>query len=135
MKAFKKSKNINEAIVIRPELSLQQAIKAFGRIIIPDNGGYQCCMPEDILYVQSVGNYSEIYYSDGNKKLLARTLKDIEKRLPHHSFFRIHRSYVVNAYHIKKVCMSIDACCVHITGNHTLPISREKRKLLIYKGL
>ena len=119
-----------EALILRHEPSLHAAIEATGRIILPIPGGYQCCKPEDILFLKAESNYTEIHYIDGSKKLLSKTLKVLEEVLPAHRFFRIHKSYVVNAAHITDIILSTHESAVKLVGGFTIPVSRDKKGLL-----
>ena len=51
---------------------------------------------DDILYVQSDGDYVVIHLTDGQAPMVLMTLKSLEKKLPYGRFCRIHRSYLVN---------------------------------------
>lgn len=57
---------------------------------------------EDILYVQSEGNYLNIV-SVNEKVLVRMTFQSIMEKLPANLFFRVHLSYVVNFSHIQKI--------------------------------
>ena len=57
---------------------------------------------EDILFIQSEGNYLNIVTH--KEKILARmTFQDILEKLPRNLFFRTHNSYVINLSHILKI--------------------------------
>lgn len=57
---------------------------------------------DDILYIQSEGNYLNIVTD--NEKVLARmTFQYLLEKLPRNLFFRIHNSYVINLNHIRKI--------------------------------
>lgn len=116
-----------EPLIIYQEPSLHTAITSSGRIMLPVPGGYQCCMPDDILFLKAESNYTEIFYKDGSKKLLSKTLKIIEECLPSQTFFRIHKSYVVNVGHITDIILSTDESAVKLIGGQTLPLSRNKK--------
>ncbi len=105
-----------ETLILRHEPSLHAVIEATGRIILPIPGGYQCCLPEEILYLKADSNYTEINYTDGSKKLLSKTLKVLEDILPSHQFFRIHKSYLVNAAHITDIILSTHESAVKLVG-------------------
>ncbi|MBK8626595.1 MAG: LytTR family transcriptional regulator [Saprospiraceae bacterium] len=119
-----------EPIILRHEPSLHAAIEASGRIMLPLPGGYQCCKPEDILYLKAESNYTEIHYLDGSKRLLSKTLKVLENILPPHQFFRVHKSYVVNAAHITDIILSTHESAVRLIGGHTVPVSRDKKCII-----
>lgn len=57
---------------------------------------------EDILYIQSDGDYVQIITKDG-KFLKEQTMKYFESCLPQNLFVRIHRSYLVNVSYILQV--------------------------------
>ena len=119
-----------ETLILRHEPSLHAAIEATGRIILPIPGGYQCCLPEEILYLKAESNYTEINYTDGSKKLLSKTLKVLEDILPSHQFFRIHKSYLVNAAHITDIILSTHESAVKLVGGQSIPVSRDKKGVL-----
>lgn len=57
---------------------------------------------DDILYIQSEGNYLNIV--TGKEKALARmTFQYLLEKLPRNLFFRIHNSFVINLSHIQKI--------------------------------
>ncbi|OFX61859.1 MAG: hypothetical protein A2066_19025 [Bacteroidetes bacterium GWB2_41_8] len=57
---------------------------------------------EDILYIQSEGNYLNIV-SNNEKVLVRMTFQCLMEKLPANLFFRVHLSYVVNFSHIQKI--------------------------------
>lgn len=82
--------------------SLQQDSLLSKFIFIKD--GYKqikICI-DDILYIQSEGNYLNIFTE--KEKVIARmTFQSLMDRLPANLFFRVHLSYVVNFSHIQKI--------------------------------
>lgn len=72
-----------------------------------------------ILYVQSEGNYIDVY-SESGKKSFRYSLDWFLQQVPEKQFMRIHRSYVINLIKISK-----------ISGSHAmihdlaLPVSRK----------
>jgi DNA-binding LytR/AlgR family response regulator len=57
---------------------------------------------DDILYIESNGNYMQFVLSNG--KLLSRlTMKEVEEMLPATDFVRIHRSYIAARKKIHKI--------------------------------
>lgn len=57
---------------------------------------------EEILYLKASGSYTEIYTLSGKCEICTRGLWLLERELPD-SFFRIHRSTVVNTNFVKSV--------------------------------
>ena len=122
-----------EPRIITHEITLHSAIEASGRIIIPIPGGFQCCFPDEILYLKAESNYTEIYFKDGSKKLLSKTLKVLEEVLPAHRFFRIHKSYVVNASHISDIMLSTNDRAIKLVNGQILPVSRDNKEIFDIK--
>jgi len=79
----------------------------------------------DILYIEADSNYSRIFAKE-TEYLLAITLKTMQAKLPVSSFFRIHRSYIVNLRHIDEVAET------HlIIARKALPVSKTLRSSLL----
>ena len=54
---------------------------------------------KDISFIKAMGNY--VIFTVGKKEIISlMTLKEALARLPRDSFFRIHKSYIVNFHHI-----------------------------------
>lgn len=80
---------------------------------------------EDILFIQGMQNYVQIYTRNG-RHLTLLNLKDIEQNLNSQSFIRVHKSYIVS---IPKVDAIENAELV--IQNHRIPISRNYREQTI----
>jgi len=116
--------------------SAQDCNKKLG---IPTHSGINFVCIKDITLIQAEGNYSVIYLKDTkNKEIVSRTLKEFEDLLKDYSFFRVHRTFLINLSHIKKYHrtnqsaeLDGDGGSVTITNNIQVPVSRDKRKHLI----
>jgi DNA-binding LytR/AlgR family response regulator len=88
---------------------------------------------QDILYIESMQNYVKIYIVN-KMYLIHQTLVSIEEILPEETFFRIHKSYLINVTHIDSICGNR----IFIHGKE-LPLSKyRKNELLntvVYKKL
>ncbi|SDF61759.1 LytR/AlgR family response regulator transcription factor [Chitinophaga filiformis] len=56
---------------------------------------------DDILYIQSIGNYCKIYFTNKSQIMPHMALKQILSQLRSDRFIRIHKSYVINMKHIQ----------------------------------
>jgi two-component system LytT family response regulator len=74
---------------IKNENSLQ-------RLVLPMLEGFEVVKTKDIVLCRADGNYTEFYFTDGNKKIVSRNLKFFESLLQDHGFLRVHKSYLVN---------------------------------------
>lgn len=95
------------------------------KITISTDGKLLFLENEQILFVESDGNYSTVYLSDGQKIVLTKKLKEVREILPEDSFFRIHNSYIVNLNKIKEF-IKTDGYVI-LQSNHKIPVSRQKK--------
>ncbi|MFD1139784.1 LytTR family transcriptional regulator DNA-binding domain-containing protein [Larkinella insperata] len=59
---------------------------------------WQALITPELTHLSSESNYTYFHYQDGTKKLMSRTLKEWQERLPH--FLRIGKKYLVSPDHI-----------------------------------
>lgn len=79
---------------------------SFSKIALPTLDGFQLEKVNNIVYCQAEENYCKIFTNRNELILVARTLKNIEELLPEETFFRIHKSYLVNMNYIKSYSKS-----------------------------
>jgi len=82
---------------------------------------------KDILYVQALGDYVNIYIS-GKRFMVHSTLRSMEERLPPAKFFRLHRSYLISLDHID----IIEEGTAYVE-KHAIPIGEQYKKELLKK--
>ena len=84
----------------------------------------------DISWIQGASQYSRVHTKNG-EYLLSRTLSSLEGELDPCRFFRIHRSAIVNATHVREVCSSGDGrYSIHLNDGLSLPMGRARREIL-----
>lgn len=89
--------------------------------------------PQEINYICASGYYAEIF-SEGKKYVLRESLQNLNEFLGDHSFFRIHRSAIVNLNHIKEIVHSDYAeADVRMNDGKLLRISKSQKKELFEK--
>jgi len=99
------------------------------RIRLKDNTGFTIVDFKDILYVEAKGSYSNIFFlkdSESKKSIItSHSLNDYEEMFPADFFCRIHRSYLINCLHVKKVVAG-DNSFVIMKNKAKLPVSRRR---------
>jgi two-component system LytT family response regulator len=84
----------------------------------------------DISWIQGASQYSRVHTRNG-EYLLSRTLASLESELDPRKFFRIHRSAIVNASHVREVRSSGDGRYnIYLHGGQALPMGRARREVL-----
>lgn len=91
--------------------------------------------PNEIFFLNSDGNYVEVHYNRGGekneKKLIRNRLKHFIHVLPETSFFRCHKSYIVNKMHIIRVEGNARNLELIMRGSdQRIPVSRTKSETL-----
>lgn len=87
---------------------------------------------EEVLYCKADNNYTVLYLPN-QKILIAKTLKQLEQKLPTHLFTRIHRSYLVNIQ--KVIYYDKDKNILRFNTNtedvnHDVPVSLSNKEKL-----
>ncbi len=70
---------------------------------IKDKNSFIRILYDDVLYIQSLGDFVNIYLDNGEKKIALVSLKNMEQQLPANYFVRISRTHMVNKNKIKAV--------------------------------
>lgn len=73
------------------------------KILLPVMGGLNFEKTEEILSLEAEGNYTRLYFCDGRKMLVCKTLLAVESLIGNPlSFVRIHRSHTINLNRIQQ---------------------------------
>ncbi len=100
------------------------------KIALPDKDGFKMVPIEDISHFIAESNYTWVHLIKGEKILVSKTLKDIEVLLKATPFFRSHKSYLVNLYHIDKYVRGQGGYLVTENGDQ-FPVARSQKAALI----
>ncbi len=57
----------------------------------------------EIVFLESVGNFTRKYSNNGTENLLVDELNRLEEALPIEKFFRINQSNIINADYLKRI--------------------------------
>jgi DNA-binding LytR/AlgR family response regulator len=84
---------------------------------------------EDIIYLESQANYTIFYLKNGKNIINSRTMGIFENVLEHESFFRVHRSFIVNLNYIDRVNIIKHTCgTITLINGREVILSRRKIK-------
>lgn len=100
------------------------------RIALATKESIEYVLPEDIILCSSESNYTMIYLIGGRKKLISRTLKDVEQWLTGYGFYRAHNSHLVNLHHIKEYVRT-EGGYLLLSDGRTLPVARNRKEELL----
>ncbi|MDQ6843891.1 MAG: LytTR family DNA-binding domain-containing protein, partial [Bacteroidota bacterium] len=71
------------------------------KIAVPTIEGFIIIPVNEIVYCHASSNYTEFHLTDKRCVLSSYTLKQYDEMLTGQSFFRAHRSYLINLAHVK----------------------------------
>lgn len=147
MKPFKKERffeSLNRAKIILKKSSrtdintrienlleyLEPSGEGLSRILVKSSGRYFFLKACDIDWIESAGNYVRIH-SGGNNYLIRETMINMEKKLDSNTFFRIHRSTIINVEKVKELEQWFHGDYQVVMYNEEkLTMSRNYKKLL-----
>ncbi|WP_417859568.1 LytR/AlgR family response regulator transcription factor [Winogradskyella sediminis] len=86
---------------------------------------------DDIIYIESDGNYSTLHLQKQKKIVITKKLKEVDAILPEHYFFRIHNSYIINLNKIKAFIKNEGY--VVMDSDHKIPVARQRKSDFLEK--
>ncbi len=101
------------------------------RITINTDGKLLFLDVDDIIYIESDGNYSTLFLKDQKKIVVTKKLKEVNAILPEHYFFRIHNSFIINLNKIKAFIKNEGY--VIMDSNHKIPVARQRKSDFLEK--
>lgn len=85
---------------------------------------------KEIVMLEADANYTYLHLLNGKKVLISRTMKLFDTLLKDYPFTRIHRSFIVNKYHLKSYDPAKE--CMMLSNNLEATISRRRKRTLKY---
>lgn len=101
-----------------------------GRVALASKESIEFVDPADIIVCTSSSNYTEVYTTDGRKRVISRTLKDFEDMLQAFHFFRPHHSHLINLTHVREYVRG-DGGYLVMENKMKIPVSKSKKELLM----
>lgn len=88
--------------------------------------GKESIHPDSVLYMRADINYTEVLLENGQKIVISKTLKEMERRVKSFPFFRTHKSYLVNMNRIESFNLN-NGSCIRLSNTHSIEISRRRK--------
>lgn len=106
--------------------------KLLSRIAVPVSNGLRFISVDEIIHCEAVNNYCLIHLFNGKTVTVTRTLGNIEEKLKGHSFFRIHRSHLINLDYLESFLRESGGKVVLSNGTE-MRVGRNYRDAFIRK--
>ncbi|MEM7514235.1 MAG: LytTR family DNA-binding domain-containing protein [Bacteroidota bacterium] len=124
MKPIKDDELVAAVSRVREKLKNQQ--QPISRIALPTRDGLKFILADEIIYAEADSNMTLIKLFNGKTFLVTKTLSDIEKKLSRHSFFRIHRKYLISLEYVESYTRTDHT--VTMTNGDLLTVARNSRE-------
>jgi two-component system LytT family response regulator len=95
------------------------------KLILHTQEGELRIVLKDIIRIEGERNYSYIFLVKNKRKLVTKTLVDLEDLLLDKGFFRCHKSFIVNAIHIQP---KPTRTSLLLSDGTPVPIARRKKE-------
>lgn len=116
-------KSSGNSIEVKNALSnLESQLVENQKLVLATQSGTLRLPLKQITHIEGERNYSYIYFANGSRELSSKNLAYFEDILLDKCFFRCHRSYLVNRYHIKTLKKDYFV----LKNEIEIPISRRK---------
>jgi len=123
---------VKKLLMIRNKKIKVETLHETDTLVLPASHGFNVLVIDDIIRLEAEGCYTKVFYKDGKKKTISRTLKDFEEAIPKEKFFRIHKSHLINLKYIKEFS-KISGNFVTMIDGSRIEISRRKAPEFIRK--
>jgi two-component system LytT family response regulator len=101
---------------------------AAGRLVLRDGGRILIFPLSDIVWIEASGAYVRVHTIRG-EALVRESLSSVEARLDRSSYFRVHRSAIVNLQHVQELRpVSHGDCTIILRNKVELKLSRTRRE-------
>jgi len=98
--------------------------KRLSKIKIPTSSGFEFVETSDLISLEADGPYTTAYFKNSDKLVISKSIKQLEELLETNSFFRLHRSFIVNVEYIKR--FERDRYSVVMSDGSVIPLSRRR---------
>ena len=100
------------------------------RIILKADGALHFIKTRDVIWIEAQGDFVKVQ-TQGKTQLVRETLQSMEQKLDPTKFLRIHRSFVVNLEHVRRVELALYGdYVVFVSDGSKLRLSRNYRSKL-----
>lgn len=100
------------------------------RIVLKTTENIYVIYLRDVIRCQSEKNYTYFYFTNRERIIVSKTLKEFEDLLTEFNFMRIHRSHLINLKYIDRFEKS-DGGLVIMTDGSKVEVSHRKKELLL----
>lgn len=98
-----------------------------GKVGLPFSSGTEFIKINEIIRIEADGSYCNVITTDGKTRLISRNLKEMQTALEGESFYRTHKSHLINLEHIKKYSPLKDGGLIEMADGTNIEIARGNK--------
>ena len=102
------------------------------RLCLPTLKGFIVLRLEEIIYCEAERSYTIFHITGGKTVTISRPLFDYDNLLKDTSFLRIHKSFLINLYHVREYQRG-EGGVVIMSDNAEIEVSRRKKDQFLLK--
>lgn len=125
-------RTIKKLLAIKNKKVKVESAAESDKLMLPASHGFEVLLTDNIIRLEAEGCYTKVVLIDGKNKIISRTLKEFENTLSDKSFFRTHKSHIINLKHIKDYSKLSGGYATMIDGSK-VEISRRKAPEFLQK--
>lgn len=112
------------------EANLQSENMQHKKMIVKTTENIHLLDVKNIISCESESSYTTIYTANGEKIVVAKTLHDYEEMLMDCGFYRVHKSWLINIWQIRRFERH-DGGSIVMTNDLKIPVASRKRDELL----
>ncbi len=127
---------VREKLAVLPPTAPPAILRAISsdqskmQLIIPETEGFTVVKLSEIVRIESSRSYSDFYLVGDRKVTACKAISEFDDLLANHSFHRIHKSHIINLYHLASFQKGKGGEATMVDGT-VLPVSRLLKDTLI----
>lgn len=95
-------------------------------IAVPTLSGYEIIKAQDIIHLEADESYTRIFLVEGKRCVSSMTIARYEKVLDPNTFFRVHKSHIINTRHHLKEFNRHEGNVAIMDSGEAIPVARRK---------
>ena len=107
--------------------NIKSSNQKMDKIAIPNGEEFEFVEIKEIIKCKAENNYTSIHLVGGRKLIISKGIGLLQELLESHSFFRSHKSYLINMQHVYKYVKS-DGGYIEMIDSSIANLSRSKRE-------
>jgi len=117
-------------IGIKLNILLSNREREVKKIVLKTADSFHVANVQDIIRCEADGNYTKVFFNNGKKLLVSKTLKEFDELFSEFGFFRVHNAHLINITYIER-CEKTKGGNVYMKDDSIVPIAFLRKQSLL----